>query len=417
MSAYRELIKNFEKIRRIMRDFYVYGFRNREAYHGKSARSYDDERRRLESWLGNHMRFVHTPEGKNVFISIDSRTEPCNPLYQAWKAKSFTDGDLTLHFILFDILHDCTVVKSLAELLEEIDGYLSEIGSGLVFDESTVRKKLKEYVELGLIVSEKTGKKRIYRRSDENIPQPPADVLHYFSETAPCGVIGSCMLDADDADVDVFRFRHHYITSAMDSEVLADLFDAMQQKKVVTVSNLSRRACEPSRCSIVPLRVLISVQNGRQHLMAYQPEHNIIKAFRLDYLSDVRLEEETPRFDELRTELDRMQEHMWGVSVRGLTGIPARLEHIEFTVQIKPGEEHILHRMEREKRMGYVEQTGPDTWRFTADVYDTGEMKPWIRSFLGRITSLHCSNRSVEMQFRQDVDELYRMYGIGEEIP
>jgi hypothetical protein len=44
-------------------------------------------------------------------------------------------------------------------------------------------------------------------------------------------------------------------------------------------------------------------------------------------------------------------------------------------------------------------------------------MKPWIRSFLGRITSLHCSNRSVEMQFRQDVDELYRMYGIGEEIP
>ena len=73
-------------------------------YTGKSARSYDDERRRLESWLGDYMRFRQTPDGKNVFISIDSRVSRHNPLYKAWKAKSFTDGDITLHFILMDIL-------------------------------------------------------------------------------------------------------------------------------------------------------------------------------------------------------------------------------------------------------------------------------------------------------------------------
>ena len=88
MSSYSELIKNFEKIRAYMRDFYVYGFKSRDDYQSKSARSYDDERRRLESWLGDHMSFVRTPEGKNVFISIDSRTIRHNPLYNAWKAKS-----------------------------------------------------------------------------------------------------------------------------------------------------------------------------------------------------------------------------------------------------------------------------------------------------------------------------------------
>lgn len=36
-----------------MRDFYVYGFKSRDDYQKKSARSYDDERRRLESWLGS----------------------------------------------------------------------------------------------------------------------------------------------------------------------------------------------------------------------------------------------------------------------------------------------------------------------------------------------------------------------------
>ena len=63
-------IKNFEKIRAYMRDFYVYGFKSRDDFKFKSARSYDDERRRIESWLGDNMSFVRTPEGKNVFISI-----------------------------------------------------------------------------------------------------------------------------------------------------------------------------------------------------------------------------------------------------------------------------------------------------------------------------------------------------------
>ena len=75
-----------------MREFYIYGFKSREEYNKKSVRSYDDERRRIESWLGNYMGFRQTPEGKNVFISIDSRVSRHDPLYKAWKAKSFTEA-------------------------------------------------------------------------------------------------------------------------------------------------------------------------------------------------------------------------------------------------------------------------------------------------------------------------------------
>jgi len=38
--AYSELIKNFEKVRAYMREFYVYGFKSRTEYDAKSARSY-----------------------------------------------------------------------------------------------------------------------------------------------------------------------------------------------------------------------------------------------------------------------------------------------------------------------------------------------------------------------------------------
>ena len=119
--AYNELIKNFEKVRAYMREFYVYGFKSRTEYDAKSARSYDDERRRLESWLGDYMRFTQTPEGKNVFLSVDSRVTRKNPFYKAWKAKSFTDGDITLHFAIFDILYDPETKMTLTELIEEID--------------------------------------------------------------------------------------------------------------------------------------------------------------------------------------------------------------------------------------------------------------------------------------------------------
>ena len=55
--AYYELIKDFRRIRPYMRSFYVYGFRHRLEYDAKSARSYDNERRRVDSWLGEYIKF------------------------------------------------------------------------------------------------------------------------------------------------------------------------------------------------------------------------------------------------------------------------------------------------------------------------------------------------------------------------
>ena len=417
MSSYSELIKNFEKIRAYMRDFYVYGFKSRDDYQKKSARSYDDERRRLESWLGDHMSFVRTPEGKNVFISIDSRTIRHNPLYNAWKAKSFTDGDITLHFILFDILHDPDLKRTVAELLQEIDTkYLAGFETPMMFDESTIRKKLKEYCEAGIIVAEKEGRKVYYRRTDNTDITDLNDVLHYFSEVAPCGVIGSFILDKEESDTDAFTFKHHYITGAIDSGVLAALFTAMQEKRAVTLSNMSRKKDMPRRNRIIPLRVLISVQNGRHHLFAYLPDYNSFTSYRIDYLSNVKLEDPTPRFDELRSELDRMQSKMWGVSVKRNKWGNDHLEHVEFTIKVEDNEEYIVKRLEREKRIGTVEKLDENTYRFSADVYDTSEMIPWIRTFICRIIKMNFSNRTVENQFKKDLQAMYRMYGIRQEV-
>lgn len=423
MSSYSELIKNFENMREIMREFYVYGFKSREEYNKKSSRSYDDNRRRIESWLGEYMKFVRMPEGKNVFISIDSRVSQHNPFYKALKAKSFTDGDITFHFILLDILYSSEVILSVYEIIDKMDEYLSEFENPMVFDESTVRKKLKEYAAQGIILAEKHGRKMMYKRAkdinllddDNDNNYNYIDVLNFFSEVAPCGVIGSFLLDKQDEKRESFNFKHHYITSAMDTDVLSMLFKAMREKSVVTVNNFNRKSKEVNEKRVVPLRIFISVQNGRQYLIAYQPNVDAFKSLRIDYLSNVRIKEPTPRFDELRTELDKMQLNMWGVTIRRKQRNNEHLEHIEFTVKANDNEGYILRRFQREKRCGKVEKINDNLYRFSADVYDLSEMIPWIRTFICRITEISFSNKRIEKQFKDDINKMYRMYGIEEE--
>ena len=410
--AYSELIKNFNKIRDYMRDFYVYGFKSRDDYTKKSARSYDDEKRRIESWLGDYLKFRQTADGKNVFLSIDSRESRHNPLYKAWKTKSFTDGDIALHFIIMDILSDGQEL-SLVEIASQVDEYLAAFENGRVFDASTIRKKLNEYVKEGLLVSRKNGKTMLYRRT-KAFGMPSIDALDFFSETAPCGVIGSFLEDRTDEIADCFAFKHHYITGAMDSEVLCMILEAIHEKRSITVELMNRKKDRVTEANVVPLRIMVSVQSGRQYMMAYDPHFKRISAYRLDNVVTVKSGETADRFDELRAKLDGMQQHMWGVATDSQSG--NRMEHIEFTIQYDDEEQHIPKRLEREKRIGEVECIDEHTCRFSADVYDASELIPWIRTFICRITDISISNKVLEIQFKEDLREMYEMYGLeGEE--
>ncbi|MHB1153796.1 MAG: WYL domain-containing protein [Eubacteriales bacterium] len=409
--AYTELIKNFERIRDYMREFYVYGFKSRDEYEKKSARSYDNERRRIESYLGDYMGFRQTPAGKNVFLSIDSRSSDHNPLYKALKAKSFTDGDITLHFILFDILYSPDIIMTINDITEKIDTeYLSCFKKPMFFDESTVRKKLKEYIGLGLIKCVKQGKQVLYSRTESTDLSCCGDAPEFFSEAGLCGIIGSYLLDKSDDKRGHFSYKHHYITHALESEILCELFKAISEKRIATIKNYTRRTEEEKTWDVIPLKIFVSVQNGRHYLIGYRLKLKDIKSFRLDYITDVKIGDGSERFNELRNQLNDIQKHMWGVSCSK----HFNLEHVEFTIHIGDDEEYIVHRLERERRCGTVDRIDKNICRFTADVYDTSELIPWIRTFICRIVSMDFSNRTIENQFKRDIEDMYRLYDLGD---
>lgn len=410
--AYAESIKRFERIREYMREFYVYGFKSRNEYTQKSARSYDNERRRLESWLGGLMQFRQTPEGRQIFLSVDSRTVPHNPLYQAWKTKSFTDGEITLHFLLMDVLAEAEQPLSLPQIAAAMDARTAGFAHPWMIDDSTLQKKLKEYRAAGIVCAEKQGKTLYYSRAEE-APPLDRDMLDLFSEIAPCGVVGSYLLDKTEPCASVFAFKHHYITAAMDSEILCALLCAIGRRQKVTLETITRRNGAIEERHVVPLQLRVSVQSGRQYLMAYAPRFGRITSFRVDRIHTVQEEAGAPEFEALRQELEQMKQHLWGVSTRNESGLT--LEHLDFTVRYGTEEPFIHQRLEREKRCGRVERLTAGSSRFSAEVYDASELIPWVRTFLCRIVEFHCSSRQLEAQFWQDVREMEQLYGLTEE--
>ncbi len=398
--AYSELIKSFNSIRVYLRSFFVYGFQHRNEFDQKSARSYDNERRRVESWLGDYMSFGQDAEGRRVFLSVDSRTIPENPLYRAFRAKTFTARDIMLHFHLLDMLAESDGL-SISGIMEELTDRLSEFDDGELPDESTVRKKLKEYVALGLLQNEKRGRETCYTvsRAETNLNSWRAAAA-FFSEAAPLGVIGSFAQDRMEERFPHFRFKHHYILNALDSEMAAALFEAMGENRLV--SFLSRG----QRMTMYPLKLYFGTQTGRQYLLAWSPRHLRFSFHRVDLMDEVKAGEVYAAPDFLPEKQEAFCSHVWGITGHNYD----TLTHVEMTIRILAGEEHVLRRLEREKRCGAVERVDETHWRFSADIYDALETLPWLRTFIGRITDLQCTDPEVTKRFWEDVQKMAALY-------
>lgn len=428
--AYSELIKNFDNIRGYMRDFFLYGFKTREEYDRKSARSYDNERRRIQSYLGSLISFRQTPSGKNAFISLEGRSVTHNPLYQAFKAKSFTNKDITLHFLLLDILSGNSY--SLKDILRIMDTeYLTAFQNPISFDESTLRKKLKEYEELGIVVSEKSGRTVTYRLSEDEICLTEyKEAIRFFTEESPLGVIGSYLearMQADaeqtyptgrndengkrlpgknDCAGEYLTFKNHYIMNAYDAEITELILQGIHEKRLLEITSFSRGDAGVKQQTVIPYKLYVSTQGGRNYLFCMDADNLRPYSLRVDYIQKGKVGEVCADHDRLLKVCERAGEHMWGVSCAKYR----RYEHIEMDILVGTDEAFIVRRLEREKRCGTVSKVDEETYRFSADVLDAYEMMPWIRTFFGRIKVIRCDNEDVKNQLKIDMVKMLKQY-------
>lgn len=155
------------------------------------------------------------------------------------------------------------------------------------------------------------------------------------------------------------------------------------------------------------MKIFISTQTVRQYLLCYHYVFRKMIFFRLDYILAVEPEEietEPERFSEI---WEKFRPHLWGTA----GGQGFRVDHLEMTVRHGPNEAHIPRRLEREKRNGTVEMLDDHTCRYSTDVYDASELIPWLRTFIGRIVELKCSDQAVVDRFYGDLEQMTVIYG------
>lgn len=412
MGEFSELIKNFDKIRDYMRDFFIYGFKARGDFTQKSSRTYDNERRRIESYLGDYIKWDTTGGGKRVFVSLDSSKISQNPLYSAWKSKSFTANDIMLHFYILDLLktkEGLTVEEITNELCEE---------SGVCFDVQTVRIKVNEYVKEGILLSNKIGKAHSYSLSMDYLDnitdnyEGLIDAVKYYQEVAPIGVVGCYILDNEDRTNDIFAFKHHFIVHTLEDKILLMLVKAMEEKRKVKFINQSTRLGRTASISGVPLKIFVSSQSGRRYVNIFNEERHRFINHRLDYIKSVELLKVCEDYDYYKVKLEENLGRCWGVCFGGNT----REENICLKLFIDEDKEgYIINRILREGKGGNLDRLDKNIYLYTNEVFDTNELMPWVKSFTGRIMSLECTNKVVENKFYRDMKRMEKMYLGGEE--
>lgn len=410
MSDFQELIKNFSNIREYVRDFFVYGFKTRSDFKEKSPRTYDNQRRRLESWLGPYVRKDYVSGGFNLSLAIDSNLLDTNPLFQVWKTKSFTDNDIQLHFFILDFLQD-----GKARTAEEItDRILSDYE--VLFDIQAVRRKCNAYAKEGLLNKQKSGKTIVFSldntltqwlKSNENIN----NALAFYQMAGNFGIIANELLEQLDVQNQIFRVKHSFFVHTLEDEILFALLDAMHRRAIVKLEIKSSKREMKNTVHCVPLQIFTSTRSGRRFLCAYLGNSRRFTCFRLDTVKKVFTLEEADDYEELLAKLERNRPHLWGVSFQSEER--HHLERLTMTIwALEPTENYIVERLKREGRGGTVTRTARNTYQYETEVFDCNEMLPWIRTFIGRILSLECTAKSVEQRFYKDLLDMYEMYGI-----
>lgn len=410
MSEFKELIKSFPKTREYVRDFFVYGFKTRDEFKEKSPRTYDNERRRIESWLSGFVNRDYTSKGKNISLAIDSNLLDTNPLYRVWKTKSFTDNDIMLHFFLLDFLSE-TEGKTIEEIT---DGILNKYA--VFFDVQMIRRKCNTYVKEGLLRKEKQGKDLIYLKNPDFkkiLDEFPAleTAIKYYQLSSPLGIVGNTVLDTVSEENHIFRVKHSFFVHTLEDEILLQILDAIQQQYSVQLFIKGSKNSKESTQTGVPLQIFTSTRTGRRFLCLYSTKSKRFTCTRMDAIKKVQLSEVVENFEKLREALQRNLSYVWGVSFQN--NQRTHIETITLTLHIQEkSEAFIIGRLEREGKGGTITRIAPNTYTYEKEVFDTNEMLPWIRTFTGRILDIKCSSDRLKTLFYEDMQKMYEIYDI-----
>lgn len=394
MAKSNLLIRDYDNIRRILRDIYIFGCYSRDDFieKGMSGRKYDNEQRRINAYLPEGFIRKRRVDKKVQYYcyygpnTSGNDTLTTNHLAETYRNKSFTMLDITSYFFVLGILNDHPGL-TLIEVLEEIP----QLNEEILFTKDNLRVKLNELETCGLIQSQKDGRNVRYyvtediwkEYSEEELKQiymlldfirniMPFEMPYVFLQQKLKLYLLSRGID--DLPEGVFQFKHNHLFNVLDNEIMLDLLRALNGGRAV---QLERTGADESS-TVVPVKIIHECTYGRQYLLCMNCKDESALMIRLDRIDSVTMGDELT--DEMKAraiERTADEEKCWCTS-----GLGNQLQRVVIEVKIdEERESYIIKRLHREGHGGKVTKLKSGHYHYETEVRDHLEMTPWIRSF------------------------------------
>ncbi len=382
MSKYQELIKSFDNIRKIANDFFVYGYNGRGDFSFISDRTYDNELRHIKSYLKNYVKTNQLKDKKTVAISSNTVHNSINPLFELFLSKSFTNIDCFLHFTILDLLADFKA-RTLNEIANELNDHYGYID----LDVMTIRNKLHEYVEIGIIDLTKLGNKNLYNLTYEiELDDSIKDAISFFQNILPAGYI---MMNQVKDVTTAYFYKQIFFSHILDDEYVLMLLEAKKNNQTVVISQSGRHSA--FLAIGVPNKIYHNMITGRRYVELITPKGTLYKV-RIDKIADITYSNKIVK--EPKSKLAH--------------------DFIELTLYIPKEEEYVLDRLYREVGKSKVEPLENDLYKVKFESTRGLDLVPYIRTYFGRIVDMVCSDVYLTRKIKKDLNATLGYYEEGE---
>ena len=411
-------ISEVNMLRDFVREIYIESFHSSNEHvsiHSSSGRSEGEAKSRLHAFFEENF-IVKNSKNEDV-LKFDSRFVEQNPLFDIWKMCHFKPEYMTRDFALFDLLFTKEYKDGLSDYdLKSDDSGKNrlEFYTGKPISHKQLNLYIPKLITTGILKakdsSNSEGKllKSSYKLADtkrlQNLVKNNPEILaaiQFASETFPCGVIGSYIIDSigKEDTPSIFHFKHHFIYNTLDSEVIYTSLSAINEKRYISIKKRDNNIIK-----VIPIQVRFSARDGRSYLVYYANCHFNIANF--ENIISIKKQKEYPDFDSLIMQYNSFKKGLWGKSINPDED---KREHVNFTIQFNENEMYALKRLQREAFLGKIECNKNEA-TFSFELFDSKELIPWIRSYFGRITEFNFENKRLQHQLTDEIEKMYAMY-------
>lgn len=465
-----DFIKNYEKIRPVLRDVFLYGCFYRGDFQDKrgiSAPKVDNEKRKIIAFLDK--RFVSDKNGKslkrrkflqllyNMFYVQD------NYLKTSYFIKKIATDDAKRIIAVLLILstYECATNATICGDYWDIFSYFYEEDiSNLKQKNLSQPDKLKRNDHITVLINQKIRRcllkladsgyittvekdyttyyalgSDIFQNFSETDFEELLLLIQYFSGVSPISVPGYSLQkiiqlyrqqnhQETTVSHNIFLFKDSQIKQILEEETAGKLLSNIAKQEIITFEYHEPYQNWKEYKPVRPVKLLLDNFYGRWFLIALSAvnENNVpqLNAYRLDRIRNIKNAPETGSQilkNFAKQDIDKLYDknikNSWAVSLLPRERSTPVLVELLFHFN-ENNEQILLERVRKEGRYGKIESLGSHLYKYSICVNDPWEMKPWIRSFTGYVKVVANNEDTLKLKnsLEAEWEALFKRYGI-----